>query len=81
MKVAKIFIFYTTEGSTFQPDSVSDVPDVENCQILGWGKGGDAEEAFSDFKNENSQLRILKFNEIIGVELRDEKRYYFNLKN
>ena len=74
------FIFYTTEGYTFQPNSESDMPDVENCQVLGWGKGSTAKKAFNDFKKESSWLENLRFNAVIGAELKDEKVYYFVLK-
>ncbi|MFA7208977.1 MAG: hypothetical protein WC120_01705 [Parcubacteria group bacterium] len=75
------FIFYTTEGYTFQPDSESDMSDVENCQVLGWGKGNVAEEAFDNFKEESAWLKDMEFDEVIGVELKDEKTYHFNLKD
>lgn len=81
MKKVRNFIFYTTEGYTFQPDSESDMPDVENYQVLGWGIGCDANEAFGDFKKESPWLERLRFIKVIGVELKDEKAYYFNLKD
>lgn len=74
------FIFYTTEGYTFQPNSENEMSDVENCQILGWGRGSNFKEAFNDFKKENSWLENSSFNRIIGVELKDKKTCYFNLK-
>ena len=80
-KVIRNFIFYTTEGCTFQPNSESDMPDIENCQILGWGKGGDFKEAFDDFKKENSWLENSSFNKIIGAELKDKKIYCSNLRD
>jgi len=79
--VARIFIFYTTEGYTFQPNSENDIPDVENCQILGWGKGNTVEEAFDNFKEESTWLEDLEFDEVIGAELKDEEAYHFNLKD
>jgi hypothetical protein len=80
MKKIKKFIFYTTEGFTFQPGSEEDLPEVENCQVLGWGRGETPKEAFDDFKQESSWLEVLRFDEVIGAELKNEKRYYFNLK-
>ena len=79
--VVRNFIFYTTEGYTFQPGSENDVPDVENCQVLGWGNGKNTEEAFNDFKEQSPWLKTLSFDEVIGVELKDEKTYHFNLKD
>jgi hypothetical protein len=79
--LARRFIFYTTEGFTFLPNSESDVPDVENCQILGWGKGDNAKDAFEDFKKQNRWLKGSKFNEVICAELKYEKTSNFILKN
>ena len=79
-KSVRSYIFYTNEGFTFLPDSESDVPDVENCQVLGWGNGISARDAFNDFKKQNHWLKNSKFNEVICVELKDEKIYNFNLK-
>jgi hypothetical protein len=79
-KLVRNYIFYTTEGFTYLPDSRSDMPDVENCQVLGWGSGINAEDAFSDFKKQNHWLKNSKFNEVICVELKGEKTYNFNLK-
>ena len=76
----KNFIFYTNEGFTFQPGSEEDLPEVENCQVLGWGRGRSSEEAFKKFKDESRWLRKLKFSQVIGSELKDERRYYFELK-
>lgn len=76
----KKYIFYTTEGFTFQPNSESDMPDVENCQILGWGKGNTSEEAFNDFKKENKLLEKSSFDEVICQELKSDKVFYFSLK-
>lgn len=74
------FIFYTNEGFTFQPSSEEDLLEVENCQVLGWGKGNSAEKAFENFKEENSWLKKLRFDRIIGAELKNEKEFYFGLK-
>lgn len=78
--IKREFIFYTHEGCTFQPNSKSDMPDVENCQVLGWGKGNTAKKAFDNFRKESYWFKASKFNEVIGAELKDEKTYYFNLK-
>jgi hypothetical protein len=74
------FIFYTTEGFTFQPNSVCEIPEIENCQVLGWESGNTAREAFDNFKKENIWLEKLKFKNIIGVELKSQKIYDFNLE-
>ncbi|KKP67444.1 MAG: hypothetical protein UR66_C0014G0004 [Candidatus Moranbacteria bacterium GW2011_GWE1_35_17] len=76
----RYFIFYTTEGFTFQPGSKEELPEIENCQILGWGNGKDAKEAFENFKKENVWLEKFRFDAVVGVELKNQKIYHFNLK-
>lgn len=76
----RFFIFYTNEGLTFQPKSEEDLPEIENCQVLGWGEGETAEDAFNNFKQENFWLDKMRFNKVIGIELRNKKEQYFNLK-
>lgn len=40
------FIFLTQEGYTFQPNSESATPDIENLQVLGTASGADEQNAF-----------------------------------
>jgi hypothetical protein len=49
----KHYIFLTDEGHTFQPDSKSELPDVENLQVIGFAKGIDADEAYKNLLIEN----------------------------
>ncbi|QOG11603.1 hypothetical protein [Arcobacter sp. FWKO B] len=72
--------FITFEGFTFQPDSESDVPDIENMQVIGFSKGLDINEAFVNLQKSNKYLKDTSFDEIIGIELKDKKFSYFNLK-
>jgi hypothetical protein len=84
MNKAKDFIFYTTEGTTFQPlltAEYPDYPDIENCQILGWAKGFNPQEAFETLKHEYPWICDSSFVEVIASELKNEKTHYFNLKN
>jgi len=78
----RYFIFITTEGYTYQPDSVSIEPDIENCQVLGFGQGIDEQEAFIDFNNKNLWLNETKFDKVIAYELKNipQSNRYFNLK-
>ena len=76
----KDFIFITFEGYTFQPNSNSDIPDIENMQVIGFSKGLNSKEAFENLKTKNSYLLETTFNEIISIELKDKKFEYFNLK-
>ena len=76
----KDFIFITFEGYTFQPNSESDIPDIENMQVIGFSKGLNSKEAFENLKIKSSYLKETNFNEIIYIELKDKKFEYFNLK-
>ena len=83
----KSFIFITTEGFTYQPNSESIEPDIENCQVVGFAEGKDLEEAFGSLIAENEYLREINFNEIIGYELKYKnyhkfsKTFYINEKH
>jgi hypothetical protein len=78
------YIFFTNEGHTFQPDSASSVPDVENLQVIGFASGNDDEKAFENLVTENRWLRSTSFDEIQCLQLRHkgfEKRIrHFSLK-
>ena len=74
----KDFIFITFEGYTFQPNSESDIPDIENMQVIGFSKGLNSKEAFENLKIKSSYLKETNFNEIISMELKDKKFAYFN---
>ena len=76
----KDFIFITFEGYTFQPNSESDIPDIENMQVIGFSKGLNSKEAFENLKIMSSYLKETTFDEIIAIELKDKKFEYFNLK-
>lgn len=75
----KSFIFITNEGFTYQPDSESSVPDIENSQVIGCGNGENAREAFFDMLKSNGYLLETSFDEVIGLELTKAKREYFYL--
>jgi len=84
MNKIRNYIFYTTEGTTFQPlltAEYPDYPDVENCQILGWAKGCNPKEAFELLKFEYPWICDSSFVEVIASELKDRKTYYFSLKD
>jgi len=79
----RYFIFITAEGYTYQPDSESSEPDVENCQVLGYGKGFDARDAFENFRANSPWLIKSSFRELISYELKDPKvpAGYFSLSD
>jgi len=71
----KSYIFITEEGFTYQPDSMSPEPDIENCQVIGFAKGNDSNEAFEELIKENDYLLDTSFNEILCIELKDVDYY------
>ena len=74
----KSFIFITNEGHTYQPNSVFSQPDIENCQVVGFGNGENMDEAFKTMLKEEKYLLDTAFNEIVGIEIKgEEKKYYF----
>jgi len=79
------YIFITTEGNTYQPGSEAAEPDIENCQVLGFAKGDDADAAFCVLLQENAYLLETSFDEVVCLELKDEdyggRKRYFYLKD
>lgn len=72
----KSYIFITEEGSTYQPNSTaSPEPDIENCQVIGFAKGKDEDEAFKNLTKEDVYLLDTNFNEVICIELKNEDYY------
>lgn len=76
----KSFIFITAEGFTFQPGSESPLPDIENCQVIGFADGADFEDAFKNLIRENGYLLETTFDEITGFEIinKNGKHFYLN---
>lgn len=79
------YIFITTEGYTFQPGSEVLEPDIENCQVLGFAKGDNAEEAFEALLRENAYLLETSFDEVVCLELKNRdyrgRKQYFRLSD
>ena len=67
----KAFIFLTEEGYTFQPGSIAAEPDVDNLQVLGFGKGVDLEDAFENYLAENEWIGRTSFREVMCSELKE----------
>jgi len=72
MEKRKSYIFITTEGNTYQPNSESIEPDIENCQVIGFADGIDAKDAFDNLIKDNSYLLQTTFGEIICYELKKD---------
>ena len=64
------YIFVTSEGHTFQPNSESSEPDIENCQVIGFASGNTEKQAFANLVCENSSLLETAFDELICFELK-----------
>ena len=80
----RAFIFLTFEGYTYQPGSESDMPDVENVQMLGIASGPTASAAFERLAEENPWLRDTTFDEVYCYELARDfatSRAEFSLKS
>jgi hypothetical protein len=60
----KQFLFFTTEGFTFDPHH----EELHNMQILGDGMGNDVLEAFKNFKHNQSYLLEYAYKEVIAVQ-------------
>ncbi len=71
----KSCIFMTEEGATYQPNTLSPEPDIENCQVIGFAKGKNENEAFKSLIKSNDYLLNTSFNEIICIELKNEDYY------
>lgn len=74
----KSYIFITAEGFTYQPNSESHEPDIENCQVIGFAEGNSPEEAFKNLTEENHYLLETNFDEILCIELRHREYYKFS---
>jgi len=78
-------LIITTEGNTYQPGSEAAEPDIENCQVLGFAKGDDADAAFCVLLQENAYLLETSFDEVVCLELKDEdygdRKTYFSIRN
>jgi len=75
------YIFLTFEGFTFQPNSESVDPDIENLQVIGFAKGKDPKKAFKELVKENNYLLETDFNEVFSYELakgfEENKKYHY----
>lgn len=63
------YIFLTHEGYTFQPGSISDIPDIENMQVIGFSRGLSPGSAFQNLIKENQYLQDTSYDEVICYEL------------
>ncbi len=79
--MTRSFIFITEEGFTYQPKSVSQMPDVDNFQVLGFSQGQTEGKAFKNFLCENEWLGIMTFRKVSCYELKDRTCKEFLIPN
>lgn len=63
------YIFLTDEGYTFEPNSESDVPDIENLQVIGISNGENEKEAFYNLMSQRKYLMSTTFDKIFCYKL------------
>ena len=77
----KSYIFLTLDGYTFQPDSRSIEPDIENLQVIGFTSGVNSKESFQNLLKENEYLLKTNFDEVLCYQLDDNyrasKKYFY----
>jgi hypothetical protein len=73
------YIFLTTEGYNFQPNSDAITPDIENMQVIGFSKGNTTDEAFDNLLIAHSYLKETSFNRIFCYKL--DNQYEENRKD
>jgi Tfp pilus assembly PilM family ATPase len=75
------YIFLTTEGSTFQPNSTSYEPDIENMQVIGFAEGDTVQDASRKLLELNEYLATTNFDEIFAIQLAGDHREYLSLRD
>jgi len=75
------YIFLTTEGVTFQPNSTSPEPDIENLQVIGFAHGDTVQDAVMGLVELNEYLADTSFDEIFAIELANDYREYLSLRD
>ena len=75
------YIILTTEGLTYQPNSDSSEPDIENMQVIGFAQGNSVEDALRKFLELNPYIANTNFDEIFTIQLTNDHREYFSLRD
>lgn len=68
------YIFYTSEGASTAPD---DRP-IENCQMLGYAEGENANLALESLLRENSWISEHGYKELSACEVTGEPVYFLS---
>ena len=77
------YIFLTSEGYTFQPNSDAEIPDIENLQVIGFASGNTPDNAFQNLMLDHAYLKETTFNEIFCYKLDrhyEKHRMDFNIQ-
>lgn len=77
----KEYIFLTNEGVTFQPNSTTLEPDIENMQVIGFASGDTVQDAAIRLVELNEYLADTNFDELFAIQLADIHREYFSLRD
>lgn len=67
------YIFLTSEGFTFQPNSDAKTPDIENLQVIGFASGVTPDDAYRNLLLNHAYLKETTFNQIFCYRL--DKHY------
>jgi len=74
------YIFLTSEGYTYQPDSECSEPDIENLQVIGISEGNTSQMAFQNLIKNNGYLLKTTFDGMFCYELskgfKDDINYF-----
>ena len=63
------YIFLTDEGYTYMPNSESDVPDINNLQVIGISNGENEKDAFYNLMSQSENLMETSFDKIFCYKL------------
>lgn len=65
------YIFLTTEGYTYQPNSESVEPDYDKAQLIGIVEGQNQDDALKNLLVKYDYLKTSNFEEVYGYQLDD----------
>lgn len=72
------YIFLTDEGYTYQPNSESDVPDIENLQVIGITNGENEKDAFYNLIDVRKYLLSTSFDKIFCYRLASDYKVSYS---
>lgn len=69
------FIFLSFDWTTYQPNSESSEPDIENMQVIWFSEWFSRKEAFQNLLSENNYIQETTFDEVWCMRLADGWKY------